>query len=292
MKMAKQKGLGRGLDALFLDNEQEKNESVKTLRLGQIEPDKNQPRRQFSREPLEELASSIATHGLIQPLVVRPSQNGYYKIIAGERRWRASKMAGLSEVPVVILEVDDRKAAELSLVENLQREDLNAVEKAEAYKELIDEYGLTQEEVAAKIGKNRVTVTNTMRVLSLPSKVLDLIRTGKLSQGHANALLMLSDKKKSLEVSKKILERELSVRQTEDLVRSINKAGDKKEPEKNAKVVVDYVADLEKRVSANLGKRFRIVSKGKKHKIELEYTDDRDLENIISRLCGRSFFED
>lgn len=290
--MAKQKGLGRGLDALFLDNEEEKKENITTLRIGEIEPDKNQPRTLFSREPLEELASSIAAHGVIQPIAVRKSEDGYYKIIAGERRWRASKMAGLSEVPVVIIEADDRKAAELSLIENLQREDLNAVEKAEAYKALIEQYDLSQDELAAKIGKNRATVANTMRILSLPKKVLDLIKNGKISQGHANALLMLDDKSKSVEIAGKITENELSVRRTEDLVRLVNKQTQEKKPEEKKKPFVDYVAALEKRVSSNLGKRFKIVQSGKKKKIELEYTDDRDLENIITRLCGKGFFDE
>lgn len=290
--MAKQKGLGRGLDALFLDNEEDKKENITTLRIGEIEPDKNQPRTLFSREPLEELASSIAAHGVIQPIAVRKSEDGYYKIIAGERRWRASKMAGLSEVPVVIIEADDRKAAELSLIENLQREDLNAVEKAEAYKALIEQYDLSQDELAAKIGKNRATVANTMRILSLPKKVLDLIKNGKISQGHANALLMLDDKSKSVEIAGKIIENELSVRRTEDLVRLINKQAQEKKPEEKKKPFVDYVAALEKRVSSNLGKRFKIVQSGKKKKIELEYTDDRDLENIITRLCGKGFFDE
>lgn len=290
--MAKQKGLGRGLDALFLDNEEDKKENITTLRIGEIEPDKNQPRTLFSREPLEELASSIAAHGVIQPIAVRKSEDGYYKIIAGERRWRASKMAGLSEVPVVIIEADDRKAAELSLIENLQREDLNAVEKAEAYKALIEQYDLSQDELAAKIGKNRATVANTMRILSLPKKVLDLIKNGKISQGHANALLMLDDKRKSVEIAGKIIENELSVRRTEDLVRLVNKHAQEKKPEEKKKPFVDYVAALEKRVSSNLGKRFKIVQSGKKKKIELEYTDDRDLENIITRLCGKGFFDE
>ncbi len=290
--MAKQKGLGRGLDALFLDNEEDKKENITTLRIGEIEPDKNQPRTLFSREPLEELASSIAAHGVIQPIAVRKSEDGYYKIIAGERRWRASKMAGLSEVPVVIIEADDRKAAELSLIENLQREDLNAVEKAEAYKALIEQYDLSQDELAAKIGKNRATVANTMRILSLPKKVLDLIKNGKISQGHANALLMLDDKSKSVEIAGKIIENELSVRRTEDLVRLVNKQAQEKKPEEKKKPFVDYVAALEKRVSSNLGKRFKIVQSGKKKKIELEYTDDRDLENIITRLCGKGFFDE
>lgn len=290
--MAKQKGLGRGLDALFLDNEEEKKENITTLRIGEIEPDKNQPRTLFSREPLEELASSVAAHGVIQPIAVRKSENGYYKIIAGERRWRAAKMAGLSEVPVVVIEADDRKAAEISLIENLQREDLNAVEKAEAYKALIEQYDLSQDELAAKIGKNRATVANTMRILALPKKVLDLIKNGKLSQGHANALLMLDDKSKSVEIAGKIIENELSVRRTEDLVRLVNKQAQEKKPEEKKKPFVDYVAALEKRVSSNLGKRFKIVQTGKKKKIELEYTDDRDLENIITRLCGKGFFDE
>lgn len=293
--MGKDKGLGRGLDAIFLDNsEEEKGDKVTTLRLSEIEPEQKQPRTIFNHEPLEELASSIATHGLIQPIIVRESKNGYYKIIAGERRWRASKMAGLTEVPVIIIEADDRKAAELSLIENLQRENLNAIEEAAAYKALITEYRLTQEEVSSRIGKSRSAVANSMRLLDLPEEVADMVKKGELSAGNARALLGLIDKSGIADLAKKVVAKGLSVRLTEELVRVMNKKAkeaDKKE-QKDNEFKVDYIAALEKRVTSYIGRRVKIHQTGKRKKIELEYSDDNDLENILKTLCGQSFFDD
>ena len=293
--MGKDKGLGRGLDAIFLDNsEEEKGDKVTTLRLSEIEPEQKQPRTIFNHEPLEELASSIATHGLIQPIIVRESKNGYYKIIAGERRWRASKMAGLTEVPVIIIEADDRKAAELSLIENLQRENLNAIEEAAAYKALITEYRLTQEEVSSRIGKSRSAVANSMRLLDLPEEVADMVKKGELSAGNARALLGLIDKSGIADLAKKVVAKGLSVRLTEELVRVMNKKAkeaDKKE-QKDNEFKVDYIAALEKRVTSYIGRRVKIYQTGKRKKIELEYSDDNDLENILKTLCGQSFFDD
>ncbi len=293
--MGKDKGLGRGLDAIFLDNsEEEKGESITTLRLSEIEPEQKQPRTVFNLEPLEELASSIATHGLLQPIIVRDGGNGYYKIIAGERRWRASKMAGLTEVPVIIIEADDRKAAELSLIENLQRENLNAIEEAAAYKALITEYKLTQEEVSSRIGKSRSAVANSMRLLDLPEEIAEMVKKGELSAGNARALLGLVDKSGMVELAKKVVAKGLSVRLTEELVRVMNKKA--KEPvrkdETEQEFKVDYIAALEKRVTSYIGRRIKIHSTGKRKKIELDYSDDKDLENILKALCGEQFFDD
>ena len=296
--MAKEKGSGRGLDAIFIDNyeiDEEKSQGVTTLRLSEIEPEPTQPRSIFDHEPLEELASSIATHGLLQPIVVREGNNGYYRIIAGERRWRASKMAGLTEVPVIIIEADDRKAAELSLIENLQRENLNAIEEATAFRALIDEYDLTQEEVSSRLGKSRSAVANSMRLLDLPKEVTELVKSNDLSAGHARALLGLSNKEILPDVAKKVVSKGLSVRLTEDLVRSLNKKETQKteiEPKNTDAITINYIEDLEKRVTSQIGKIFKIKEKGKKKRIEIEYSDNADLENIIKKLCGSSFFED
>ena len=271
--MAKTKGTGRGWDAVFADNSiEETNESITKLRLSEIEPEPTQPRSIFNHEPLEELAASIATHGLLQPIIVRAGKNGYYRIIAGERRWRASKMAGLTEVPVVIIEADDREAA---------------------YRALINDYGLTQMEVSARIGKSRVFVTNAMRLLELPDDVLELVKKNELSAGHARALLGLRDKTGLNTIAKQVVSKGLSVRATEELVRTLNKKDtvtEKAVPP--TPVEVDYITDLEKRVTSEIGRQFKIHNKGKKKKIELEYSDDSDLENIIKKLCGATFFED
>ncbi|MBR5313807.1 MAG: ParB/RepB/Spo0J family partition protein [Clostridia bacterium] len=292
--MAKTKGSGRGWDAIFADNSMEDTKKdVTKLRLSEIEPEPTQPRSIFDHEPLEELASSIATHGLLQPIIVRAGKNGYYRIVAGERRWRASKMAGLTEVPVVVIDVSDREAAELSLIENLQRENLNPIEEALAYRALIEEYDLTQMEVSDRIGKSRVFVSNTMRLLDLPEETLELVKKNALSAGHARALLGLRDKTLLNTIAKQVVSKELSVRATEELVRSINKKGAVAEKtETKAEIEVNYILDLEKRVTSQLGRQFKIHTKGKKKKIELEYSDENDLERIIKQLCGSSFFED
>lgn len=291
--MGQKRALGKGIDILFTDNEKESNDAPSLLRLSEIEPEAKQPRTIFNHEPLEELASSIAAHGLIQPIIVRPGNNGYYKIIAGERRWRASKMAGLTEVPVIILDVDDRKAAELSLIENLQREDLNAIEEAAAYKALINDYALTQEEVSNRIGKSRSAVANSMRLLELPDSVSELVKNNDLSAGHARALLGLNNKSLIEDTAKKVAQKGISVRMTEELVRTINKKNSAKVKEETPEEFrIDYVLELEKRVTSQLGRKFKIHQTGKRKKIELEFNDNSDLEAIIKHLCGNDFFED
>ena len=281
--MASQKGLGKGLGALlgdFDDGSQEEN-GLKKLPLHKIEPNPDQPRRDFDPEELEELAESIRTHGVIQPLTVREMPNGYYQIIAGERRWRASRLAGLEEIPAVIIEADDKKAMELALIENLQRSDLNPVEEANGYDSLIREYGLTQEEAAARVGKSRPAVANALRLLSLCEGVLDKVRSGELTAGHARAILQLKSEKKQLEAAQKISALGLSVRQAEMLCKNMTR-----EPEKQPPIVleVNYVAECEKNLSKHLGRGVKIVNGKRKGHFELEFYGQDDLQVLLDAL--------
>ena len=281
--MASQKGLGKGLGALlgdFDEGSQEEN-GLKKLPLHKIEPNPDQPRRDFDPEELEELAESIRTHGVIQPLTVREMPNGYYQIIAGERRWRASRLAGLEEIPAVIIEADDKKAMELALIENLQRSDLNPVEEANGYDSLIQEYGLTQEEAAARVGKSRPAVANALRLLSLCEGVLDKVRSGELTAGHARAILQLKSEKKQLEAAQKISALGLSVRQAEMLCKNMTR-----EPEKQPPIVleVNYVAECEKNLSKHLGRGVKIVNGKRKGHFELEFYGQDDLQVLLDAL--------
>ena len=281
--MASQKGLGKGLGALlgdFDEGSQEEN-GLKKLPLHKIEPNPDQPRRDFDPEELEELAESIRTHGVIQPLTVREMPNGYYQIIAGERRWRASRLAGLEEIPAVIIEADDKKAMELALIENLQRSDLNPVEEANGYDSLIREYGLTQEEAAARVGKSRPAVANALRLLSLCEGVLDKVRSGELTAGHARAILQLKSEKKQLEAAQKISALGLSVRQSEMLCKNMTR-----EPEKQPPIVleVNYVAECEKNLSKHLGRGVKIVNGKRKGHFELEFYGQDDLQVLLDAL--------
>ena len=281
--MASQKGLGKGLGALlgdFDEGSQEEN-GLKKLPLHKIEPNPDQPRREFDPEELEELAESIRTHGVIQPLTVREMANGYYQIIAGERRWRASRLAGLEEIPAVIIEADDKKAMELALIENLQRSDLNPVEEANGYDSLIREYGLTQEEAAARVGKSRPAVANALRLLSLCEGVLDKVRSGELTAGHARAILQLKSEKKQLEAAQKISALGLSVRQAEMLCKNMTR-----EPEKQPPIVleVNYVAECEKSLSKHLGRGVKIVNGKRKGHFELEFYGQDDLQVLLDAL--------
>ena len=281
------KGLGRGLDSVFDDNLLDMSGGGTTmLRVCDIEPRKNQPRKVFDDAALSELAASIAQHGLIQPVVVRDDHTGFYSIIAGERRWRASKMAGLTEIPVVILDVDDAHAAELALIENIQREDLNPIEEAMAYRALIDEFGLTQEKVAEKVGKNRSTVTNSLRLLNLPPETYGLLASGQLTQGHARALLGIKDPSKIEEAAKTVVSRELNVRDTEALVRKLNKPEKQAEPEPDS-VKIDYRRELEVAMTRKMGRVVHIKDSGKQKKLEITYTDNDDLQELVTALCGK-----
>ena len=282
--MAQPKGLGRGLGALLGDFQEPALEqsNYRTLPLHRIEPNPDQPRKDFDEEELQELAESISLHGLIQPLTVRETAPGYYQIIAGERRWRASRMAGLSEVPAVVMEADDCKAMELALIENLQRSDLNCVEEALGYQALIESFGMTQEDASSRVGKSRSAVANALRLLHLPEKVLEMLRNGSLTAGHARAVLTLKTEKKQLEAAQKISALGLSVRQAELLCRNLSQ---EKEPEPpKAPLAIDYVAECEKSLSRALGRGVKIVNGKRKGKFELEFYGQEDLQNLLDAL--------
>ena len=281
--MASQKGLGKGLGALLGDfgDEPQERSAYQTLPIYKVEPNPDQPRKDFDPEELENLAESIRVHGLIQPLTVREMPNGYYQIIAGERRWRASRLAKLSEVPVVILEADDKKAMELALIENLQRQDLNPVEEALGYKSLMEDYGLTQEEAASRVGKSRPAVANALRLLSLNPEVLELVRSGKLTAGHARAIASLKSEKKQLDAAKKVIALSLSVRQTETLCKNMEK---EPAPKKEEVFAVDYVAECEKSLSKHLGRGVKIVNGKRKGRFELEFYGQEDLQKLLDAL--------
>ncbi len=281
--MASQKGLGKGLGALLGDfaEDPQEEKGLKQLPLHKIEPNPNQPRQNFDEEELAELAESIRTHGVIQPLTVREMPNGYYQIIAGERRWRASRLAGLEEIPAVVIDADDKKAMELALIENLQRSDLNPVEEANGYDALIREYGLTQEEAAERVGKSRPAVANALRLLNLCPGVLEKLKNGDLTAGHARAILQLKTEKKQLEAAQKIVALGLSVRQAEMLCKNMTR-----EPEKTPPIVleVDYVAECEKNLSKHLGRGVKIVNGKRKGHFELEFYGQEDLQVLLDAL--------
>ena len=287
MAPKKKSGLGKGLDALFLDNSTENQSgSVTQLSLNEIEPNREQPRKHFDEAALSELSESIAMHGVIQPLLVRPISDGGYQLIAGERRWRTSRMAGLTQVPVVIREMSDSEAMELALIENLQREDLNPIEEAEGFKLLMDTYSLTQEQAAERVGKSRPAVANALRLLSLPAKVIVLLKEGKLSSGHARALLPLKDEKTMLLLCKEIEEKDLSVRETEKIVKNL--LSDKKEKkEKKPKKRDPNYDECELSIREALGRKANInLAKGDKGTIEIEFFGKDDLKKILKSLAG------
>ena len=279
------KGLGKGLGALIEEYGEEVREKspYQLLPLHKVEPNPNQPRRDFDPEELQALADSIATHGVVQPLTVREMSSGYYQIIAGERRWRAARMAELREIPAVIIEADDKKVMELALIENLQRQDLNPIEEAMGYQTLMTEYGLTQEEAAQRVGKSRSAVANMLRLLSLEDSVLDMVRAGKLSAGHARAVAALKTEKLQKEAAQKIAALGLSVRQAELLCRNLQR---EPSPVKPVVLKVDYVAECEKKLSRHLGRGVKLVAGRKKGRVELEYYDSEDLQALIDTLLN------
>ena len=281
--MASNKGLGKGLGALLGDFSDEPVESsaYRQLPIYKVEPNPDQPRREFDEEELQALADSISVHGIIQPLTVRELPSGYYQIIAGERRWRAARLANLSDVPVVVIEADDKKAMELALIENLQRQDLNPVEEALGYQVLIEEYGLTQEEAASRVGKSRPTVANALRLLGLCPEVLEKLKRGELTAGHARAILTLKSEKKQMEAAQKIIALALSVRQAETLCKNMNKDPAPKQDEVFA---VDYVAECEKSLRKHLGRGVKIVNGKRKGRFELEFYGQEDLQNLLDAL--------
>ena len=284
--MATHKGLGKGLGALISDFDEpiQDGSAYQMLPIYKIEPNPGQPRQDFDPEELEALSESISLHGLIQPLTVRLTSSGYYQIIAGERRWRASRMAGLTEVPVVIMEADDRKAMELALIENLQRQDLNPVEEAMGYQVLMEQFGLTQEETASQVGKSRPAVANALRLLNLNSEILEMLRDGRLTAGHARAILSIKDEKRQKEAAQKISALGLSVRQAELLCRNMNK--EPREESKKPGLTVDYVAECEKNLSKVLGRGVKIVNGKRKGKFELEFYGQDDLQLLLDALMN------
>ena len=282
--MATQKGLGKGLGALLGDFTEEPLEKspYQLLPIHKVEPNPDQPRQDFDEDELRALADSIEIHGVLQPLTVRETANGYYQIIAGERRWRASRLAGLAEIPAGVIEADDKKAMELALIENLQRQDLNPVEEALGYQSLIREYGLTQEQVAGRVGKSRSAVANSLRLLTLAPILLDCVRSGTLSAGHARAVMQLKTESKQREAAHKIMSLGLSVRQAEGLCKNMAK---EPQPQKKVETLkVDYVAECEKQLSKHLGRGVKIVTGKKKGRFELEFYDQDDLQNLLDAL--------
>lgn len=281
--MASNKGLGKGLGALLGDFTEEpaENSAYQLLPIYKVEPNPDQPRQDFDEAELQALADSISVHGVIQPLTVRQLPSGYYQIIAGERRWRAARLANINEVPVVVMEADDRKAMELALIENLQRQDLNPVEEALGYQVLMEQYGLTQEEAATRVGKSRPAVANALRLLGLCPEVLEKVKKGELSAGHARAILTLKTEKKQLEAAQKIIALALSVRQAETLCKNMNK---EPQPEKKTVFAVDYVAECEKNLSKHLGRGVKIVNGKRKGRFELEFYGQEDLQHLLEIL--------
>ena len=296
----KASGLGREFFSIIDDNILSAGEgAAKQLRISDIEPRADQPRKDFKREALESLAESIASIGVVQPIAVREivSYPGTYEIIAGERRWRAAKMAGLSEIPAIILEGDELKTAEMALVENLQRENLNALEEAMAYEALIEKFSLTQEQIAKKVGKSRSAIANTLRLLELPEAIAQLVKDESISAGHARALLPLGSVEDMEIAANRIVARELSVRETEAIVKNmLSKANEEQidlDSEQGiAQLTKIHMKELERRSQATLGRRVRIVNTGKKKTIELTFENNEDLESILKTLCGNDFFDE
>ena len=283
--MANQKGLGKGMGALLgdFDDTPVQSSPYQVLPLHRIEPNPNQPRRDFDEEELQALADSIAVHGVMQPLTVREVKDGYYQIIAGERRWRAARLANLSQIPAVIIEADDKKAMELALIENLQRQDLNPVEEALGYRSLMEDYGLTQEETAQQVGQSRPAVANALRLLNLTPEVLEHLRKGALTAGHARALLTVQPERKQLEVAQKIIALGLSVRQAELLCKNMTREPSHKQ---ETLFAVDYVAECEKSLSKHLGRGVRIFNGKRKGRFELEFYGQEDLQVLLDALMS------
>ncbi len=291
------KGKAKGLNALFQiqGSKLQDNELPKTLRISELEPRKDQPRRKFDETALEQLADSIRSNGVLQPILVAKQNNGFYSIIAGERRWRASKLAGLTEVPVIIIDADEKKISEIALIENLQREDLNPIEEASAFKSLMTVHNMTQEDLSKRLGKSRSAIANSVRLLDLPSEVTEMLIDGKLSAGHARALLALTKQDDVIKAAEAIYSRELSVRATEALVKTLNAAALKEasiKQSKPEKIKIDYCAELEKRIEDVIGRKVKIFSKGNEKRIEITFSSNEDLEELLKMLCGDEFFDD
>lgn len=284
----KKNGLGRGLGSLLADNSIEENNSIQPVKLDimDIEPNKEQARKQFDEAALSELADSIAQHGVLQPLLVRPIIGGGYQLIAGERRWRASRIAGLTQVPVIIKELTDDEAAVISLIENLQREDLNPIEEAYGFASLIKDFDLTQEEAAQRVGKSRPAVANALRLLRLPQEVIDAVREGKFSAGHARALAAIDDEKTAIFAAKTVMEKGLSVRETEKLVKALT--AEKKEKKKKTTARNSFFDEVELSLNNSLGRKAKVVTKSGKESgtLEIDFYDKDDLARIAKVLSA------
>ena len=293
----KNSGLGRGLDAIFLDNALDEKTShdentISSLKISQVDPKSDQPRKYFDEKALEELANSIVENGLLQPILVREYGEGRYQIIAGERRFRASKLAGITEIPAIVLERDDKKAAQIALIENVQREDLNPLEEALAYKSLAEEYDMTQEELSLKVGKSRSAIANIMRLLDLPDEILTHVASRELSSGHARTLLGVKDRTEMILLAERCIEEDMSVRVLEEEVKKANKPKKTEIIEEEKPLpVVDYYRELELKLQTELSRKVKIESKGKKKTVTLFYEDNEDLDEIIKLLCGNSFLD-
>lgn len=277
-------GLGKGLSAIFVENETEDRNEVVSLKISQIEPNRKQPRRAFDDEALGELAQSIAEHGVLQPILVRPMLHGGYQIVAGERRFRAARLAGLSEVPVMICELTDSETMQIALIENLQREDLNPLEEAEGYKALMDEYGFSQEDVARTVGKSRSAVANTLRLLGLPDEVKDMVAQGRLSSGHARALLSVEDRDKMLTAAEKAADGGMSVRETESMAKKLNAS--KNASKKPAQRVPTVYREIELSMSEEMGSKVRVIpgSKAGQGTLCIEFYSEQELFAMAARL--------
>ncbi len=283
--MAKdKKGLGTGLDILFGGGEADDSSELLHLPIGKVEPRADQPRGYFDEEALRDLADSIAQYGLIQPILVRKLDSGYYQIIAGERRWRASRLAGLAEVPVRVIEADDRRVAELALVENLQREDLNPIEEARGYRSLMDDFGLSQEETAHSVGRSRPAIANALRLLTLAPPVMELVERGELSAGHARALVSIPSAARQLEAAQLVMKKALSVRKTELLVGKIVNETSSSTPDAHGEDLVDYAAELSNELSALLGRKVQLVENRRGGRLELYFYGPEDRETLIDAL--------
>ncbi len=280
--MAKKGGLGKGLDALFADNStMEEEQGVQMLRLSEIEPNRNQPRKEFDREALQQLADSIREHGVLQPLLVRTIGESSYQLVAGERRWRAARMAGVSEVPVIVKELDDTQAMEIALIENLQREDLNPIEEALGYQVLTEQYGMTQEDVAKRVGKSRPAVANALRLLGLPQEILEMVKRGEITSGHARALLAFSTEEEMLAVAQKIISHGLTVRDVERLAKP------KEEKVQELSLPDSYFKEVEVSLIHTLGRKIRVSEKKNgRGFVQIEFFDKKDLEGIANLLAG------
>lgn len=283
------RGLGKGLDALIpKSNVVEEKAGVQEVEIKQIVRNEKQPRQEFDNDKLKELADSIKEHGIIQPILVRQIGNGNYEIIAGERRWRAAKIAGITKVPVVIKDVSEREVTEIALIENIQREDLNPIEEAMAYRQLIDEFGLTQEELSKRVGKSRPFIANSMRLLNLPNEAQHLVQKGMLTSGHARALLALEHSEDQSKMANRIIEKNLTVRQIEEMVKQASGQKTKKNPKK-AKPGIPIIKDIEEKFQTRLGTKVRIKHNEKRGCIEIEYYGEDDLQRIIEQILGDEF---